>query len=132
MELFRLSKYQKGRRILCIIRSTSNRKTLPPVLQSANYEVTLALTAEEAVAFCIGNLVAAVVLDSEFHSEAGWSVAQTIKGLHPQLPILLFLDDHKAAEIPQSVDAIANAATMVDELRRLLEKPFIARTAFPC
>ena len=127
-----MTKHPKQQRILCVIHSTSNRKTLPLALQSAQYEVFLALTAEQAVAFCMGNLFAAVVLDSEFLSEAGWSVAQTFKGLYPRLPIVLFLEDHHRAEIPQAVDAIANTATtMLHELGRLLENPFQTVTVWP-
>jgi hypothetical protein len=77
-----------------------------------------------AVAFCINNPVAAVVLDSEFFSERGWSLAQTFKSVCPSTPILLFVEDHQYTEIPQAVDAMVETpAGMLQELRRLLAAP---------
>jgi DNA-binding NtrC family response regulator len=92
------------------------------VLSSAKYEVVPALTADQAVAFCINNVAAAVVLDSEFFTVEGWSVAQTFKSLRPELPIVLFVEESHEMAVPQSVDAIAaTGAALLQELHRLLD-----------
>jgi DNA-binding NtrC family response regulator len=110
-------------KILCVLHSPSNRNSLPGVLRSARYEVISAFTADQAVAFCINHVAAAVVLDSEFFSERGWSVLQTFKSLCPKVPILLFVEDHQFGTLPQNVDAIANTAEMMlVELRRFFDR----------
>jgi len=109
-------------RILCVTRSDMRVKTFQSVLGSAKYEVISAFTSDQAVAFCINNAVTAVVLDSEFLTVEGWSVAQTFKGLRPGLPVLLFVEDDHHGPIPQSVDAIAKTSDdILQELQRLLE-----------
>lgn len=40
---------------------------------------------------CLNNHVSAVVLDSEFSTEVGWSAAQTFKMVNPHLPVMLVL-----------------------------------------
>jgi len=111
---------RERRIVVCVLHSSSNIGTLPPILRSAQYQVIVSLTADEAVAFCISNLVVAVVLDSEFLSEAGWSVAETLKALCPKVPILLFVEPHKDGTMPKSIDATANTGeTMLAELNRL-------------
>lgn len=110
------------RKIVCVLHSSSNKGTLPLILKSAEYQVILPLTADEAVAFCISNLVVAVVLDSEFLSEVGWSVAETLKALCPKVPILLFVEPHRDGTMPKGIDATANTGeTMLAELNRLCD-----------
>ncbi len=114
---------REQRRIVCLLQSPSNQKNLPLSLRSARYEVVSAPTADQAVAFCINNAVAAVVLDSEFSSEEAWSVVQTFKGLCPKVPILLFVDGHKHRTTPKNVDAIAHTTEdMLLELVRLFDR----------
>jgi DNA-binding NtrC family response regulator len=109
-------------RILCVTRSGIHLKTFQSVLSSDNYEVVSAFTSDQAVAFCINNAVAAVVIDSEFLTVDGWSVAQTFKALHPGLPVILLVEDGHEGPIPQAVDAIAKtSADMLQELQRLLD-----------
>ena len=72
----------------------------------------------------MNNIVAAVVLNSEFISEEKLSVVETFKSLCPKVPILLFVNDRKHRTTPKYVDAIAHTAeTMLLELVRLVD-PF--------
>lgn len=73
-----------------------------------DYEVLFASTPEQAVAFCVSDHVSAVVLDSEFSTESGWSAAQTLKMLHPQLPVMLLLSSADDT-VPSGVDAVAHS-----------------------
>lgn len=110
------------RRIVCILHSPANRISLPLVLKSARYAVVSDLTADQAVAFCVSNVVAAVVLDSEFFSEGGLSVVQTFKSMCPKVPILLFVDQ-RPPRAPKNVDAIAHTTEiMLLELVRLFDR----------
>lgn len=112
------------RRIVRVLHSPSNQISLPRSLKSAQYAVVSDLTADQAVAFCMNNIVAAVVLNSEFISEEKLSVVETFKSLCPKVPILLFVNDRKHRTTPKYVDAIAHTAeTMLLELVRLVD-PF--------
>ncbi len=109
-------------RILCVTDSPMNLKRLHSVLSSTKYEIVSALAADQAVAFCINNAVAAVVLGSEFLTAEGWSVAQTFKSLRPELPVVLFVEDSREMAIPDAVDVIATTeGALLQELQRLLE-----------
>jgi hypothetical protein len=68
----------------------------------------------------VSNHISAVVLDSEFSTEAGWSAAQTLKMVNPHLPVMLLL---KSAEgtVPSGVDAVAPSHShMLPKLKGLL------------
>lgn len=113
---------REQRRIVCVLHSPSNQKSLPLSLESARYEVVSGLTADQAVAFCMNNIVAAVVLDSEFISEEELSVVETFKSLCPKVPILLFVNGRHRTT-PKNVDAIAyTTEIMLLELVRLFDR----------
>jgi DNA-binding NtrC family response regulator len=89
---------------------------------ASDYEVSTASTPEQAVAVCLNNKVAAVVLDSEFSTEAGWSAAQTFKMVDPHLPVMLVLED-TAGMVPNGVDAVAPGHShILPKLRGLLDR----------
>lgn len=93
-------------RILCVSRSSSQLEAICSAVPSREYEVLGASTPEQAVAVCVSNNLAAVVLDSEFSTETGWSAARTFKMVKPHLPVVLLGHDHKQA-LPPGVDAVA-------------------------
>jgi DNA-binding NtrC family response regulator len=87
---------------------------------SRDYEVSTACTPEQAVTVCLNNKVAAVVLDSAFSTEAGWSAAQTFKMVNPSLPVMLVLKSSEST-VPSGVDAIAPGhAHILPKLKGLL------------
>lgn len=53
----------------------------------------------------MSNHISAVVLDSEFSTESGWSAAQTFKMVNPDLPVMLLKSGDDA--VPSGVDAVA-------------------------
>jgi hypothetical protein len=68
------------------------------------------------------NNLAAVVLDSEFSAETGWSAAQTFKMVKPHLPVVLLGHNHQH-EPPHGVDAIAtNYSGIQRKLNELLNR----------
>ena len=109
-------------RILCVSRSSSQLEAIRSALPSRDYEVVAASTPEQAVAVCVSNNLAAVVLGSEFSTEAGWSAAQTFKMVKPQLPVVLLGHDHLLA-LPHGVDAVApDYSAIQNKLDELLNR----------
>lgn len=107
-------------RILCVSRSIYQLREMRGAFPLSEYEVLSASTPEQAMAVCLNHHISAVVLDSEFSTEAGWSAAQTLKMINPQLPVMLFL---KSAEgtVPSGVDAVAESHShMLPKLKGLL------------
>jgi DNA-binding response OmpR family regulator len=109
-------------RILCVSRSSSQLAAICSALASRDYEVLAATTPEQAVAVCVSNNLAAVVLDSEFATEAGWSAAQTFKMVKPHLPVVLLGKDHEQSP-PHGVDAVASTySAILHKLNALLNR----------
>ncbi len=109
-------------RILCVSRSSSQLEAICSALPRREYEVVSASTPEQAVAVCVSNNLAAVVLDSEFSTETGWSAAQTFKMVKPHLPVVLLGHNHRH-EPPHGVDAVApNHSAIQRKLNELLNR----------
>lgn len=107
-------------RILCVSRSPVQLKQMRLALSSAKYDALSASTPEQAVAVCVSNQLAAVVLDSEFLTD-GWSAPQTLKMVNPRVPVVL-LGWPKNGEPPHGVDAIAETYShLVHKLEALLK-----------
>jgi CheY-like chemotaxis protein len=110
---------QKKYRILCVSHSPHNLQLILAALPSRGYVGLAATTPEQAVAFCVSHSVAAVVLDSEFTTEHGWSAAQTLKGMNPRLPVLLLEAGHNG-NVPTGVDGVAATVSHILEKLNLL------------
>ena len=93
-------------RILCVSRSPYQLRAMRSAFPATQYQVLSASTPEQAVAVCLNNRISAVVLDSEFCTEAGWTAAQTLKMVNPQLPVMLLLKSADGA-VPCGIDAVA-------------------------
>ena len=107
-------------RILCVSRSSSQLEAIRKALPARDYDVVTASTPEQAVAVCVSNNLAAVVLDSEFATESGWSAARTFKMVKPHLAVVLLAHDHEQGP-PQGVDAVAASySAILHKLNALL------------
>ena len=108
-------------RILCVSRSASQLEAIRSALPSRDFEVVDASTPEQAVAVCVSNNLAAVVLDSEFVTSE-WSAARTLKMVKPHLPVVLLGHNHRQNP-PNGVDAIAtNYSSIQHTLNELLNR----------
>jgi PleD family two-component response regulator len=108
-------------RILCVSRSSSQLEAIRSALPSRDYEVLAASTPEQAVAVCVSNNVAAVVLDSEFVTNE-WSAARTFKMVKSHLPVVLLGHDHEQS-LPHGVDAVASTySAILHQLNALLNR----------
>ena len=109
-------------RILCVSRSLFQLREMRSAFPARDYEVFAASTPEQAVAVCLSNKVAAVVLDSEFSTEAGWSAAQTFKMVDPHLPVMLLLESAEGT-VPSGVDAVVPSHShILPKLKVLLKR----------
>lgn len=107
-------------RILCVSRSVYQLREMRSAFPARDYEVLCASTPDQAVAVCVSNHISAVVLDSEFSTEAGWSAAQTLKMIKPKLPVMLLLK-RPECPVPSGVDAVApNHSHILPKLKGLL------------
>jgi len=86
------------------------------------FEAIGAASPQEAVAFCAANDVSAIVMDSEFVTEGGWTVAQSLRMVKPHLPIVL-LKAGRRCKLPPHVDAVAGKVEMIlGALKALLKQ----------
>ena len=108
-------------RILCVSRSEFRLRTICSSIPPREYEIVSASTPEQAVAFCVSNQLAAVVLDSEFLTD-GWSAAKTLKLVSPNLPVVL-LGWKDEGDTPRGIDAVATTYShLAHKLEALLKK----------
>lgn len=99
-------------RVLCISQSPSQLQELISAVSSMACEAVSASSPEQAVACCVGNYLVAIVMDSEFLTEGGWTVSQSIKMVRPDLPIFLLDQEHKGG-IPHGVEAVAPTVPLI-------------------
>ena len=102
-------------------------------LAQAGYDVVESFTTDRAVAICVNNEIDVAVLDQACFVETdGWSVAQSLKVVKPNLCIVLVSSAKKLkGSLPQGVNALVNAANpekVVDEVERLLHQSPAHRT----
>lgn len=100
----------KRPRILVLAQPSPNLSALLTQIKARALDVTLALTSESAVAVCVSNHFAAVVLDAALIRNDDWTVAKSLKFVQPSLPILL-LDSRstgRGASLPPDTDALAS------------------------
>ena len=108
-------------RILCVSRSPYELREMRSAFPATGYQVLSASTPEEAVAICLANHISAVVLDSEFSTEAGWSAAKTLKMMRPELPLMLL--SSADGIVPSGIDAVApSRSDILPKLKGLLER----------
>ena len=107
-------------RILCVSRSAYQLRAMRSAFPPREYEVLSASTPEQAVAVCLGDHVSAVVLDSEFFTESGWSASRTLKMVNPKLPVMLLIKNAEGT-VPNGVDAVAESHShILPKLKGLL------------
>lgn len=91
-------------------------------LKASRLQLLTAATRSEAVAFCVANFVAAVVLDGESIRGSELSLAQALKAVRPTLPVIL-LEERKrqTTDLPEGID-VAVALDAPEELRFTIER----------
>lgn len=80
---------------------------LEQVLRKRGYTVVVPSTADQAVALCLHNPIAATLIDrGSLVQDEDWSLAQSLKMVAPQTPILLLIKGRvsKKSGIPVGID----------------------------
>lgn len=118
--------------VLCVV--DRRRNPVARTLRRAGFVILETFTTDQAVALSVSNRIDCVVLDQEFFVETdGWSVAQSLKLVRPNMCILLVSRAaHLNDRLPKSVDAIVPAREpqqVVETLRRLLNLSAEAKAA---
>jgi DNA-binding NtrC family response regulator len=99
-------------RILCLSVSSLKLAQMCAALPARQFQALSASSPAQAVAACATNNIAAVVLDSEFVTNGGSTLAQTFKAVNPHLPIILLETGHNG-DLPEAVDAVATTRKMM-------------------
>jgi PleD family two-component response regulator len=108
-------------KILCVAPSLHNLDELCSILQS-RYEVIVSSAADQAVAVCASSAVDTVVLASEFPIAHGWTLAQALKSVRPEIPVILLAENHREVQIPHVIDAVLSTpAGVLRELKHRLD-----------
>jgi DNA-binding response OmpR family regulator len=96
----------RGITIICLV--DRRRNPLSRVLRHAGFTVIDSFTADQVVAICVNNNIDAVVLDQDFFVETeGWSVAQSLKLIRPNVCVLLVSRAKRLHDrVPKGVDMI--------------------------
>jgi PleD family two-component response regulator len=107
--------------VLLVGDSSFDSQAVRSTLLCSEYEVLSASTPEQAVAYCVNNRVAAVVLNSRFVTEHGWSAAQTLKLVNNHVPIV-YLQGSDIRKVPAGVDEVAaTLPAMLEKLNALIK-----------
>jgi two-component system response regulator MprA len=112
------------------------RESLRRVLESEEYEVTLASNGKEALARVFQVAPDLVLLDLNIPAQNGWEVLRRIRGVHPALPVIIITarpnqQDEAAAyranslmekplDLPVLLESIA---ALIDQAQRPVESP---------
>lgn len=107
--------------LLLVDRRTS---VLKRHLVENGFRVVESYTTDRAVAICVNNTIDAAVLDQECFVETdGWSVAQSLKAVKPNLCIVLVSSAKRLQKkLPEGVDAMIDSGdidALLTSLRRL-------------
>jgi DNA-binding NtrC family response regulator len=84
---------------------------LESILRRKGYTVVVPSTSDQAVAVCLHNQIAAVLMDRKSLIEGDdWSLAQSLKMVSPNTPIVLMIeaDRMKTFEAPSGVDCVVS------------------------
>ena len=116
----------RQRRTVLLLLDRRGSNLIKRRLLRANYVVLETYTTDHAVAVCVNQPVDAAILDvSLFVETGGWSVAQSLKAVKPNLCVLLISNARKLTKkLPKGIDAMINGDETDDvmaELERMIE-----------
>jgi DNA-binding response OmpR family regulator len=117
---------ERRERILCLAHSAALLEQMRKALKAYSFDLLGAFTADQDVAICVSQWIAAAILEADMIRAQDWSVVQTLKMIRPNLPILL-LDERQRDRgdlPPEGVDSLVRKASMSDlvcKLKLILE-----------
>ena len=93
-------------RVLCVACSPAVFNSLEHAFRHSKLHALCAATRETGVAICVAETVAVAVLDGESIRGEECSVAQALKMVRPNLPIILLEERESRSNIPEGIDAV--------------------------
>ncbi len=102
-------------------------------MKASGYETVLSFSADQGVAVCVANPLAAVMIDAALSSDGDSSLPKAFKLIKPSLPVLLLdgRSEHLSNALPEGIDAMANPNSPEDvlaKLKHLLDSRSATRT----
>jgi DNA-binding response OmpR family regulator len=117
---------ERRERVLCLAHSAALLEQMRKALKAYSFDLLGAFTADQGVAICVSQWIAAAILEADMIRAQDWSVLQTLKMIRPNLPILL-LDERRRDRgdlPPEGVDSLVSKTSMSDlvcKLKLILE-----------
>jgi DNA-binding NtrC family response regulator len=113
---------------LILLLASGNHERLETLLEREGYTVIVPSTADQAVAICLHNRIIAAILDEiSLEEEDDWSLAQSLKMVSANTPVLLMIsgDIDGRQTLPKGVDCAAsgqNPERVLSTLKRRLDQ----------
>lgn len=113
---------------LILLFVNGNHDRLESLLHAEGYTVVVPSTADQAVAICLHNrIIAAIIDETSLEEDDDWSLAQSLKMVSANTPVVLMVDGAVDAEqpIPEGVDCVVSdkdPGRVMDWLRRYLRQ----------
>ena len=93
-------------RILCVACSPTVFGAVDHAFRYSRLHVLSAATRDKGVAICVAEVIAVAVLDGESIRGEEGSVAQSLKMVRPNLPIILLEERERLSNLPDGIDAV--------------------------
>ena len=109
-------------RVLCVACSPTVFGALDHAFRYSRLHVLSAATRDNGVAICVAEVIAVAVLDGESIRGEECSVAQSLKMVRPNLPIILLEERaRKPDNLPDGIDAVVPLGATETLLRKIEE-----------
>lgn len=113
--------HHKSSGSIVLLIAAGHYEGLERTLLTSGYTLVVPPTPDQAVAVCLHNRVAAVLIDEGMLTEVeDWSLARSFKGVSPNTPVLLLARDSGAhREMPPGVDCVVSENEPMQVLKAL-------------
>ena len=108
-------------RVLCVACSPKVFGALDQAFRYSRLHVLSAATRDKGVAICVAEVITVAVLDGESIRGEECSVAQALKIVRPNLPIILLEERERLSNLPDGIDAVAPLGAPEKLLRKIEE-----------
>ena len=115
--------YHKPSSSIVPLIAAGHYESLERTLLTRGYTVVAPTTSDQAVAVCLHNRIAAVLIDEGMLTEVeDWSLARSFKAVSPSTPVLLLAKDPGAhPDLPPGVDCVVSESDPIQLLTALRE-----------
>jgi DNA-binding NarL/FixJ family response regulator len=113
--------HHKSSGAIILLMVAGHYESLERLLLTRGYTVVVPPTSDQAVAVCLHNRIAAVLIDEGTATDVEeWSLARSLKAVSPNTPVLLLVRDPSAhRNLPPGVDCIVSESEPSQVLQAL-------------